>query len=221
MEKKDLRLERKRHRWEENKLSILESAERIFSQKGYSLATMDDIAEESQFSKATIYRYFRSKAEIFFEIVFAAFEEMHQRIKKISGDKISAEEKLWRIIYQTTSFYRKKRNLTRILFMEKSLMRKVFNIDPKKYTFHLNEHPKVPDEFRVKIKKISEITCEIIQEGIEKGEFRNVDLNETVSVFGAMLRGFSFRGPMREREYSVKKTTDLLHGFFLNGIKKC
>lgn len=221
MEKKDLRMERKKQRCKENKLAILESAERVFARKGYSLSTMNDIAEESQFSKATIYRYFKSKAEIFFEIVFESFEEMHQKIKKISQEEISAAEKLWRIIYQSASFHHKKKNLARIIFMEKSLMSKVFKIDPKKHVFHHNQHPKVPDEFRVKINKISNITCEIIKEGIEKGEFRNVNVKESVRVFGAMLRGFYFRGPMYEREHSVKKTTDLLHDFFLNGIKKC
>jgi len=69
MKKRDLRIERKRHRREENKIFILKAAEFIFAKKGYSFATMDDIAEEAQFSKATIYQYFNSKGEIFFEII--------------------------------------------------------------------------------------------------------------------------------------------------------
>jgi len=37
---------------------------------------------------------------------------------------------------------------------------------------------------------------------------------------GAMIRGFHFRGPLRDREFSLEESTELLHSFFLYGIKK-
>jgi len=54
MKKRDLRSERELHRREENKTYILNAAESVFAKKGFSFSTMDDIAEEAQFSKATI-----------------------------------------------------------------------------------------------------------------------------------------------------------------------
>ncbi len=48
---------------------ILESAHRVFSQKGYREATMDGIAEGLGLSKAALYRYFQSKEELFREIL--------------------------------------------------------------------------------------------------------------------------------------------------------
>ena len=68
MRKRDLRIERKRHRREENRIFILKAAESIFAKKGYSFTTVDDIAEEAQFSKATIYQYFKSKVDIFLKL---------------------------------------------------------------------------------------------------------------------------------------------------------
>ena len=73
MKKKDLRIERERHRKEENKRFILKVAEKVFVQKGFSLATMDEIAKEAQFSKATLYQYFKGKSEMFFEIIYKSF----------------------------------------------------------------------------------------------------------------------------------------------------
>ncbi len=75
MKNNDLRAERKLQRKRENKKFILEAAEKVFSQKGYSRATVDDISDEAQFSKATIYRYFDSKSDIFSEIIMASFLE--------------------------------------------------------------------------------------------------------------------------------------------------
>ena len=59
----DLRKERERQRREEYKETILHAAESIIVRKGYRATTMDDIAREAQFSKATLYNYFRSKGD--------------------------------------------------------------------------------------------------------------------------------------------------------------
>jgi AcrR family transcriptional regulator len=47
---------------------ILESAHRVFSQKGYHEATMDEIAEGVGLSKPALYRYYQGKEELFREI---------------------------------------------------------------------------------------------------------------------------------------------------------
>jgi len=49
---------------ETRKNSIIETAEKLFLKKGYFLTTMDEIAELSEFSKPTIYKYFLSKEDI-------------------------------------------------------------------------------------------------------------------------------------------------------------
>ena len=213
-------MERERHRQEENKHSILRAAESVFVQKGYSLATVDDIAEEAQFSKATLYRYFKSKSDILFEIIYSTFEESYQEMKKIQLKSLSAEEKLKQLVSYIISYYHKKQNLARILFMEKAAMKKLIKAEPGFKDSHSHFHPQLPHKFKSKMKQISDIISEIIEEGVESGEFRKVDVHDASMVLGALIRGFYFRGPLREKHYSMKQTTDLLHSFFLIGIKK-
>jgi len=220
MKKKDFRAERKQHRIEENKIFILKAAEKIFAQKGFSLATMDDIAEEAQFSKATLYRYYKSKSEIFFEIIYKSFEEVLQNTKKIKKEEISSEKKLRELIYYVSSYYHKKKNISRIFIMEKSAMRKILNLDSKEQFMHSSKHPPIPAVFKAKMEEIFNIMCEIIKEGIKSGEFRNVDIRNASFILGAMIRGFHFKGPLRDKEFSLEESTELLHSFFLYGIKK-
>lgn len=220
MEKKDLRTERKLHRIEENKKSILKAAERIFAQKGYSLATVDDIAEDAQFSKATLYRYYKSKSEVFFEIISKSFEEVYQKMRKILQTEMSTEEKLREIIYYIASYYHKKKNIARIFIMERSVMKKIFNLDSEEQLLPSSQHPPIPAHFRAKIEGIFNIMCEIVNEGVESGEFRNVNVRDACFILGAMIRGFHFRGPTYDKKYSIKESTDLMHSFFLYGIKK-
>lgn len=218
--KKDLRSEREFHRREENKKSILQVAEMIFAQKGYSLATMDEIAKETQFSKATLYQYFKSKSEMFFEIIYKSFEEVLQQIKKVQRAEISAEEKLRKVIYCIGSYHHTKKNISRVFIMEKALMKKLLYQDSKEQNAPSSPHPPVPKRFKSALDEIFEVICEIIKEGVTVGEFRKVDTRQASIILGAMIRGFHFRGPIRDGELSVQESTDLLHNFFLYGIKK-
>jgi len=220
MKKDNLRIERRQHRIEENKKFILKAAESVFAQKGYGLTTMDQIAEEAQFSKVTLYRYFKSKSDIFFEIINKSFDDVYQKMTKILLEKKSAEKKLSELIYHISSFYHRKRNLARILMMERPLMKKVLNLSPKEQIFPSSHHPQIPANFKAKLQDIFNIMCQIINEGIESGEFRKVEVKDACFVLGAMLRGFHFRGPMSDREYSINESTELMLSFFLYGLKK-
>jgi AcrR family transcriptional regulator len=62
-------LERKTREKELRREDIITAAENVFFTKGYSSATMDDVAREAQFSKRTLYMYFNSKEQIQFEIM--------------------------------------------------------------------------------------------------------------------------------------------------------
>lgn len=62
-------IERKGKEKEIRRNDIIEAAERIFFTKGYDNATMDDVAKEAEFSKRTVYVYFNSKEQIYFEIM--------------------------------------------------------------------------------------------------------------------------------------------------------
>lgn len=219
MSKKDLRKEREIQRQEENRRFILQAAESVFVQKGYRFATVDDIAEEAQFSKATIYRYFQSKSDIFFEIIYGSFKESYDGIKKIQQKKLSAEEKLRELIGFIVSTYHRKKNLSRILFMEKSVRNKLLKSSPGYHAPHADFHPEISPKLNSLMEKISRVISEIIQEGLDTGEFRDLDVHDASVVLGSMLRGFYFRGPIRNKRYGIQGTTDLLHSFFLNGIK--
>lgn len=48
---------------------ILNAAARVFSEKGYSIASMDEIAAAAPVSKATLYSYFKDKKELFSEVI--------------------------------------------------------------------------------------------------------------------------------------------------------
>jgi len=57
-------VERKEREKELRRESIIDAAERIFFNKGFEHATMNDVAEDAELSKGALYLYFHSKNEL-------------------------------------------------------------------------------------------------------------------------------------------------------------
>ncbi len=219
MIKKYSRDERRKHRAEDNRLFILEAAEKVFSQRGYSLTTVDEIAAEAQFSKATLYRYFKSKRDIFFDVILNSFEEVSQELEALKNKELSAGEKLKELIQLLLQVFSKKKSVSRIFYTEKDAMKKILGMDPKELLSHSSVHKRIPKGFIEKGKEFSKAITFTIQEGIDAGEFRDMDAEEASEFLEALLRGFSIGEIFRERTFSIEKTSTLLYDFFLNGIK--
>ena len=77
---------------------ILESAHRVFSQKGYREATMDEIAEGLGLSKPALYRYYKSKEELFREILGLFIQATAKALRESFKDSRFDPETFFRII---------------------------------------------------------------------------------------------------------------------------
>ncbi|MBS0001025.1 MAG: TetR/AcrR family transcriptional regulator [Cyclobacteriaceae bacterium] len=60
--------ERKEREKENRRNEILDAAEKVFFKKGIDFSTMDEVAEQAELSKGTLYLYFKSKEDIRFAI---------------------------------------------------------------------------------------------------------------------------------------------------------
>lgn len=70
-----------------HKESIASTAGRLFLKYGIEKTTMDDIAKEAEYSKATLYAYFKNKDEIFHYVVLKAMKLLHEKLEKVLTDE--------------------------------------------------------------------------------------------------------------------------------------
>lgn len=75
-----------------NKKNILDSAEKLFSEKGIKQTTMDDISREADYSKSTIYVYFKSKEEIYNHIIYEHMCDLRDITELCIKDATNFEE---------------------------------------------------------------------------------------------------------------------------------
>lgn len=220
MKKKELRLERERWKRQEYRREILKAAEKVIARKGYSAMTMDDVAKEAEFSKATLYHYFKGKGELILEIIESYFDEINQESARIKNLKISAKEKLKRGIHFYLWFNQEKENISRVLMLDKSFMEKlkIFVADEKKLTSEIDK--KFINSIKAKRREILAGVGQIFREGVENREFRNINIPATVALFEALLQGYSHVKFWHEKQYSLNEATSLINNLFLQGIEK-
>ena len=90
--------DRKIQERKERKLRILEGALRVFNDVGIEKTTMDEIAHESGFGKATLYYYFSSKDDVFVYIMEHGWKQLWEGIESRVVENIGPRKKFIVII---------------------------------------------------------------------------------------------------------------------------
>ncbi|CAB1249646.1 Transcriptional regulator, TetR family [Ruminococcaceae bacterium BL-4] len=100
--------DRKRQEKEIKQKDIIDAAERVFFSKGFENASMDEVAKEAEFSKRTVYLYFNSKEQIYFEVMIRGYRLMIQMIENSFQTKPprNALEELHNIFFTFFEFSR-------------------------------------------------------------------------------------------------------------------
>ena len=65
---------------EQRRNYILDAAEKLLFTRGYDEVSMDDIANEVGFNKATLYLYFENKESLFFAVVLRGAQILHSMV---------------------------------------------------------------------------------------------------------------------------------------------
>ncbi|MEN1966633.1 TetR/AcrR family transcriptional regulator [Lentibacillus sp. N15] len=88
------------------KEEIMQSAVRLFSEKGYVSTSVQEIANSCKISKGTLYKYFDSKEKLLIQVIEHSHKKMMQNAVNVNFDSsLSAKEKLIKkIIIQFEGF---------------------------------------------------------------------------------------------------------------------
>ena len=93
------------------KQSILEGALKVFKTHGIEKTTMDEIALESGFGKATLYYYFASKDEVFIAIMEDGWKKLWEGIESKIVEELGPRKKFMGIIKTMANIVRNNRIL--------------------------------------------------------------------------------------------------------------
>ena len=145
------------------KLKIERSALKVFCEKGYDSATVDDICKKAGCSHGLFYHYFKNKKEVFKEMMNLKSDTLSSSINKRVSDEPSYLNKL-KLLLESMS-YSLKHDENHPYFFYLFVSR----------SFHFKEngkYPPPPKDSDGKVKKPPiEIFTELFEKGQKAGEF--------------------------------------------------
>ncbi len=137
---------------------ILKGALNVFSNLGIEKTTMDEIATESGFGKATLYYYFSSKDDVFIDIMEKGWKQLWEGIESLIVEETSPRKKFIGIIREMGKIVTNDKTLYGFLFTAPNFI-----------------HDSGKQSWKTYQERLYAILQSIIEDGIKKKEF--VDLN--------------------------------------------
>lgn len=183
---------------EDSKERILEATIKVFNKKGLKF-TMDDIATELSISKKTIYKVFKDKETMFYDMVDYCFDAIKESEAAVVEDTtISTVEKVRRILSVLPEGY-------------KSIdFRQLYELKAK--------YPKTYLRVEERLESGWENTIALIQQGIEEGEIRPVNVSILKTMIEATVEQFFQRDVLIVNEITYTDALEELVNIIVDGI---
>jgi AcrR family transcriptional regulator len=151
--------------------TILRAAESIFARRDYHEVQMDDVVEASGVGKGTLYRYFPSKQDLYFAVMFEGIEDLRAELEVAVGTEEPPARKIRRIVHRTLAYFWGRRFFFSLI--------------------HRSEH-KPDGEARQWLRHraaLSDVLQETLRAAMTAGHVRRVDARIAAEMLLGMMRG--------------------------------
>ena len=159
---------------------ILSGALNVFKDRGLDGATMDEIANASGFGKATLYYYFKSKEDVFSAILVEGWEKIWESLEPVISENSSPRKTFVNVLIKIAENAQNRPGLFEFLFNVPKAI-KIDNQPWKEYQHRLYS-----------------VIQGLLEDGIEKGEFPQVDPQLMFKALGGLFMGLVFMGDRKE-----------------------
>ena len=189
--------------------NILTAAKKLFIEKGITLTTMDDIAKVADYSKSTLYVYFRSKDEIYNNIIYENMLLLKHALEDAVQNSNNVKDCFFTICNTHVSFQEDNP-----LFFESML----------NGTMNKSDDEPLYEKMLELNNAINKIITDFLLDGIQKKQIRpNIDIVQTaftlwISICGLILASYNKKSYIRYMNVDRKSFLEYGFGTLLNSI---
>ena len=180
------------------RMAILKTAARLFNQRGFRETSLNDLADELQVTKPTLYYYIENKEDILFQCLLTAITKLLEEIEEIQNSDLLGIDKLVRFIHVFTSVF------------DDEFGRCVSSPGPEPLS------AKYLDQINPLYTELDSATRTIIESGIKDGSLRQCNPKIiSFTMLGAiqwMTRWYQIEGEMTTKEVAEEMTAMFAHG---------
>lgn len=129
---------------------ILDAAIKVFAEKGFHEATLEEVAQEAEFSKGAIYLYFSNKEDLLFTIVSDSLEKWAEFYNSTIMGKGNFREKLTELYSGVAERIFGNSNLFTLLSVQHASLFQT--LSPEKRNEACKIHDKIWESFNERVK---------------------------------------------------------------------
>jgi AcrR family transcriptional regulator len=190
---------------EDRRAQILQAAFEAFAERGYDKTSMDDIVKRSGTSKGTLYWHFKNKKDLFLATINMLLGDLNAGAQALAQQEdLPATDRLRLLFGEATQ-----------VFLEDKKMIGLFATAFFQSYQNAEARQMMLDAYQPFI----DWTAQIVQQGIEHGEFREVD---PVAVAAAMVCSGDgiILDMLLEPGWNTREVMTMLLDLMLGGLRK-
>lgn len=205
--------ERKGREKERRRQQIIVAAKRVFSEKGFNKATMEDIAKEAELSPGTLYLYFKNKEELYASLSLRILQYLHIRVTHVNKETSqSPDQKLSALMEAMYDVYD----------FDPLIIINMFHLQSSETLKNLSES--LLEEIKDLSQKSIGAISKIFEEGMQKGIYVDCHPVALADIFWSMFSGVvlweaSKKIISSDKDY-LKSTLSTAFELFERGIRK-
>ena len=156
---------------------ILRAARGVFLSKGYSGATMDEIAYASGLSVGAVYLYFHNKPVLYLSLLESAMAKQEQAIRRAALRGKDATEKILKMAEAYADYFlREPEYFQALIFLQHGDLR-------------IPESEGLVQNLARRGRELLRLVARLIKGGIDRGEFREVEPDNTALILWGAWNG--------------------------------
>jgi len=200
------RLSRKKKEYLTRRADILSAAEKVFAAKGFFGSTMDEIARRAEFGTGSLYKYFRGKKDLYFSLIDEKVGEVTRLLRAELGKDLSPIEKIESMLYLQLSFIQRDRDFFKIYVSDRTRF---------EWTIKDELGKRVHKKFVAYLSALEEV----MRDGIERGQFKEMDPRDMAHGFVGIVNSFVFEWIMSPGAYSLVSKAPTIMNIFFEGVR--
>jgi AcrR family transcriptional regulator len=204
--------ERKEREKERRRQQIIVAAKRVFSEKGFNKATMEDIAHEAELSPGTLYLYFKNKEELYASLSLRILQYLHIRVEHVNKEDLPPEQKMDALVDAMYDVYA----------FDPLILINMFHLQSSETLKNLS--PKLMAEIEELSRKSIGAIAIIFEQGIDAGLFIDRHPVALADIFWALFSGVilwtTSKKIFNEEKDYLKDTLKIAFEVFSRGIEK-
>ena len=203
--------ERKQRERERRRQQIMVAAKRVFTDKGFNKATMEDIAKEADLSPGTLYLYFKNKDELYASLSLRILQYLLMRLEHVTGEaNLTSQQRIDAL----------KEAMVDVYEFDPLILINMFHLQSSESLQNLS--PKLLAEIKNLSSNSLRVMADIFEEGMRSGVFIKKHPVAVADIVWAMFSGVvlweTSKKIFDEKADYLKESLETAFDIFARGI---